>query len=116
MQYFFDTQPTSLFSDYFDSLSISYEGPGISKTVVPVTAFYRVPGGSEPSVSLSSPTNGATISDAGVPLSATVTANGNTVNSVQFYNGNYYWAQDTTSPYSVNSFFWEAARMLSTPG
>ena len=109
VQYFFDTQPTSLFSDYFDTLTLSYEGPGISKTVVPVTAYYRVPGGSDPSVSLSSPTSGAIGSDASVPLSATVSANGNTVNKVQFYNGNYYWTQDATSPYSMNSFLWANA-------
>jgi len=109
VQYFFDVQPTSLFSDYFDTLTLSWEGPGITKTVVPVTAFYRVPGGSEPSVSLASPTNGATLSDASVPLSATVTASGNAVNKVQFYVGNNYWAQDATAPYSVNSFFWANA-------
>ena len=106
VQYFFDTQPTSLFSDYFDTLTLSYEGPGISRTVVPPSAFYRVPGGSEPSVSLASPTNGATLSNASVPLSAVVTPNGNTVNRVQFYVGNYYWGQDASAPYSLNSFFW----------
>jgi len=41
-----------------------------------------------------------------VPLSASVTANGNTINSIQFYVGNNYWAQDASAPYSVNSFFW----------
>ena len=106
VQYFFDVQPTSLFSDYFDNLTLSWEGPGISKTVVPVTAFYRVPGGSEPSITLTSPTNGTTAAVAGVPLSATVTANGNTVNKILFYVGNYFWGQDTIAPYSLSSFFW----------
>jgi autotransporter-associated beta strand protein len=109
VQYFFDTQPTSMFGDYFDALTLSWEGPGITKTVVPVTAFYRVPGGSDPSITLSSPTNGATLSGASVPLSANVTANGNTINKVLFYNGNYFWAQDATAPYSMNSFFWANA-------
>jgi len=106
VQYFFDVQPTSLFSDYFDTLSLSWEGPGLSKTTVPVTAYYRVPGGSDPSVTLTSPTNGSTMADVNVPLNATVTANGNTVNKVQFYNGSSVWAQDTTAPYAMNSFFW----------
>jgi autotransporter-associated beta strand protein len=109
VQYFFDVQPTSMFSDYFDALTLSWEGPGISKSVVPVTAFYRVPGGSEPSLTLSSPTNGTILSGASVPLSASVTANGNTINKVQFYNGNYFWAQDATAPFSLNSFFWANA-------
>ena len=99
VQYFCDTQ-SALFgsSTYFDTLSLSYEGPGISKTPVPVTAYYRVPGGNEPAISLTSPGNGTTISCAGVPLAATVTPNGNTINKVQFYTGGYYWAQDTSSP------------------
>ena len=109
VQYFFDTQPTSLFSDYFDTLALSYEGPGIGKTAVPVSAFYRVPGGTEPTVSLLSPTNNATLSGTSVPLSASVTPNGNTINSVQFYVGNTYWGQDTASPYNLNSFFWANA-------
>ena len=43
VQYFCDTQPFSGY--YYDSISLSYEGPGITKTVVPVTAYFRVPGG-----------------------------------------------------------------------
>ena len=80
VQYFFDTQPFGGY--YYDSILLSYEGPGITKSVVPVTAYYRVPGGSEPSISLTSPTNGVTISGASVSLSAAVTANGNTINKV----------------------------------
>jgi autotransporter-associated beta strand protein len=105
LQYFCDTQPTALFSDYFDTLALSYEGPGITKTSVPDSAFFRVPG-SEPAVSITTPASGSTISGASVPLSASVTANGNTINSIQFYVGNNYWAQDASAPYSVNSFFW----------
>jgi autotransporter-associated beta strand protein len=105
VQYFCDTQPTGLFSDYFDTLTLSYEGPGIAKTIVPDSAFVRVPGG-EPVVSITSPTNGAVTSGASVSLSAAVTANGNTINNVQFYVGNNYWAQDAAAPYNVSSFFW----------
>ncbi len=104
-QYFCDTQPTSLFSDYFDSLTLSYEGPGIAKTIMPDSAFFRVPG-SEPVVSVTSPTSGSVISSASVPLTATVAANGNLINKVQFYVGKNYWAQDAAAPYTINSFFW----------
>ena len=106
VQYFCDTQPFGGY--YYDSLGLSYEGPGITKTVVPVTALSRVPGASEPSLTLTSPANGATVSGAGVPLSASVTTNGNTINSVWFYNGNNFWAQDTSAPYTNNSFFWDS--------
>jgi autotransporter-associated beta strand protein len=110
VQYFCDTQ-SALFgsSTYFDTLSLYYEGPGLARSIVPPGAYSRVPGGSEPSITLISPTNGATVSGASVPLSATAVANGNTVNKVQFYTGNYFWAQDTSSPYAVNSFFWANA-------
>ncbi len=106
VQYFCDTQPFGGY--YYDSLSLSYEGPGITKTVVPATAYFRVPGGSEPVISLTSPTNGVTYCGAAVPLSAVVTANGNIINSVRFYNGDNYWAQDTSAPYTANSFFWDS--------
>lgn len=105
VQFFCDTQPTSLFSDYFDALTLSYEGPDIAKTVVPDSVFFRAVG-SEPVISVISPASGSTISGANVPLSAAVTANGNTINNVQFYVGNNYWAQDAATPYNVSSFFW----------
>ncbi len=104
VQYFCDTQPYSGW--YFDSLSLSYQGPGITEAQVPASAFFYVPNGSAPSVTLSSPTNGATISGASVPLSASVTANGNTINNVQFYVGENYWAADASPPYNANSLFW----------
>ncbi len=106
VQYFFDTQPFGGY--YYDSISLSYEGPGITKTAVPVSAYFRVPGGSEPGISLTSPADGTTISGASVPLSAVVTANGNTINKVLFFNGDNYWAQDTSAPYSSSAFFWDS--------
>jgi len=109
VQYFCDTEPTSLFGDFFDTLSLSYEGPGLARTPVPGAALYRVPGGSEPAITLASPANGTTLSGASVPLSATVTTDGNPINKVQFYVGNYYWAQAGAAPYAANAFLWAAA-------
>ncbi len=106
VQYFCDTQPYSGY--YFDSISLSYEGPGITKTVVPVNAYFRVPDGNEPSISLTAPTNGVTMAGAAVPLSATVTANGNTITKVQFFNGDNYWTQDTAAPYTASPLFWDS--------
>ncbi len=91
---------------YYDTLGLSWEGPGQTNVVVPPGAFFRVPGGGEPAISLVSPVNGATVSGANVPLAAAVTTNGNTLGNVQFYVGNNYWAQDAAAPYSLNSFFW----------
>ncbi|HEY4414673.1 MAG TPA: LamG-like jellyroll fold domain-containing protein, partial [Verrucomicrobiae bacterium] len=106
VQYFCDTQPTSLFSEYFDRLTLSYAGPGFSQTPVPVNAYRRTPGASEPLINLLSPTNNTTIVNVGVPLNATVTPNGATINKVQFYVGDYFWSQDTALPYTASSFFW----------
>ncbi|HWX20326.1 MAG TPA: LamG-like jellyroll fold domain-containing protein [Candidatus Binatia bacterium] len=110
LQYFCDTQ-SSLFgsSSYFDTLSLSYEGPGIARTAVPNSAYYRAPAGNEPAISLSSPANGAILSGASVPLKATVTTNRTAPNSVQFYVGNNYWAQGNAAPYSANAFLWANA-------
>jgi polygalacturonase len=110
VQYFFDTQPSSLFSgQYFDSLTLSYEGPGIPKTPVPATAFYRAPGGAEPSVTLTAPATGATLAGTAVPLAATVAAGGNSVGKVQFYDGNYFWGQDAAAPYALTSLLWASS-------
>ena len=111
VQYFCDTQPTSLFSEYFDTLTLSYEGPGIAKTTVPDSAFFR-PSGTQPTVVISSPGAGATVAGASVPLGATITPNGNTINNVQFYVGNNYWAQDAGAPYSLSSFFWDSTNAI----
>jgi hypothetical protein len=107
VQYFFDVQPSSLFpGEYFDQLSLSYAGPGFGLTAIPSTAFYRVPAANEPAINLTSPIDGSVSGNVTVPLNATVTANGNTVNQVQFLVGDSLWAQVTNAPYSTNAFFW----------
>ncbi|MCX6928900.1 MAG: PA14 domain-containing protein, partial [Verrucomicrobia bacterium] len=70
---------------YTDGLGLAWEGPGIAKADIPASAFSRVPGGSEPSITLISPTNNAIVPNFNPGLSANVSANGNTINSVRFY-------------------------------
>ena len=58
-------------------------------------------GSPSPAIALTSPANGAVYSaPATIPLSATVTANGHTLNKVGFYNGTTLLVEDTTPPYS----------------
>ncbi len=106
VQYFFASQngdtPDS------DSMSLSYQGPGIGPVTVPNSAYFRVPSGSEPGIVLNSPANGATTYGANLQWNATATANGTTPNSVQFFVGDEYWGQSTTAPYSLNSLLWAA--------
>ena len=84
-----------------------------------------MPGGSEPTITLTSPTNNATVPNSNPGLSATVTANGATINSVQFYltdyysyytrpsqGVDYYLGQDASAPYAFNSMVWTAPTNL----
>jgi hypothetical protein len=110
---------------YTDGLGLTYEGPGLAKTEVPASAYSRVPGGSEPSITLNSPANNATLPSSNPGLSATVTANGATVNRVQFYltdfysyytrpsrGVDYYLGQAASAPYVLNSMVWTAPTSL----
>jgi len=110
---------------YTDGLGLAWEGPGIAKADIPASAYSRVPGGSEPVITLTSPTNGATVSNSNPGLSVTVLANGYTVNSLRFYltdyysyyarptqGVDYYLGQDTSTPYVLNSMVWTAPTNL----
>lgn len=107
VQYFCDTQPTALFSEYFDTLGLSYQGPGVGPVPVPAASLFCTAAG-VPAVSLSSPTNGAVVAGVNVPLTASVTANGNTINAVRYYLGNYYLGQGASAPYAINAFLWSS--------
>jgi hypothetical protein len=57
--------------------------------------------GSLPVITLTSPANGTGYqSPASVGLTASVTANGHTINKVQFYNGSTLLTEDTAAPYT----------------
>lgn len=59
-----------------------------------------------PTITLTSPTSGANYgSPATVNFTATVTANGNTITKVQFFNGSVLLGEDTSSPYG---FAWSS--------
>ncbi len=110
---------------YTDGLGLAYEGPGIAKMDVPAAAYSRVPGASEPTISLNTPTNNAVLPNAAPGLSATVSANGAMINSVRFYLTDYYSyytrpsqgvdfyiGQDTSTPFTFNSMIWTATTNL----
>jgi autotransporter-associated beta strand protein len=110
---------------YTDGLGLAYEGPGIALTDVPAAAFSRVPVPGEPAISLVAPLNGGTVPNAAPGLAASVTANGATVNAVQFFltdfysyyprparSADYFLGQDTTAPFEFNSLVWAAPTNL----
>jgi autotransporter-associated beta strand protein len=75
---------------YTDGLGLAYEGPGIALADAPATAFSRLPAGGEPAITMSSPTNNATLLNSSPGLSATVLTNGAPVYSVQFWLTDFY--------------------------
>ena len=109
---------------YRDGLGLAWEGPGIARADIPAAAFARVPAGGEPVITLTSPTNNATLPCFSPGLAASVTANGATVNSVQFYltsfssyyprpgQGDFCVGQDAAAPYTFNSMVWSAPTNL----
>ncbi|MBE0543442.1 MAG: fibronectin type III domain-containing protein, partial [Verrucomicrobia bacterium] len=59
-----------------------------------------------PSIALTTPSNGASyMAPASVNLAASVTANGQTITKVQFYNGTTLLGEDTAAPYN---FAWNS--------
>jgi autotransporter-associated beta strand protein len=110
---------------YTDGLGLTYEGPGIPATDVSASAYSRIPGGSEPTITLTAPSDNATIPSANPVLSAVVSANGNTINNVQFYLTDYYSyylrpsrgvdyfiGQDSAAPFAINPMIWAAPTNL----
>ena len=106
---------------YNDAIGLTYEGPGLPLTEVPASAFSRTPAQGEPQITVNSPANNSVVLNSNPGLGATVTANGATINSVQFYLAGgspyypradkatgYFIGQDTSAPYELNSMLWTA--------
>jgi autotransporter-associated beta strand protein len=122
LRYFRGNPPGVNTTVYNDGIGLSYEGPGINAADVPASAFTRVAAGSEPSVALTAPANNASVVNSSTGVSAAVTANGATINSVQYFltdNYSYYprpnkapdyfVGQDATAPYDLTSMVWTSA-------
>ncbi len=100
LRYYFDAAP-SLGGGFADGLSLSYEGPGIATTPVPVDAWFRVPAGVEPRVALKSPVTGSTVPADKVDLEATADAGATTLEKVEFYLDDLYLGEKNAAPYSI---------------
>jgi hypothetical protein len=82
--------------------SFSLNNVTCTGAVVPTTA-----GPNPPAVALTSPAPGATfVAPAAIPLAATASSSGSTINRVEFYAGTTLLATDTTAPYG---FTWQNA-------
>jgi autotransporter-associated beta strand protein len=110
---------------YTDGLGLAYEGPGIALMDVPAAAFARVPANSEPAIVLNPAANHSMLLNSSPGFSATVTAKGATVNSVQFFltdyysyyfrpgsGVDYYLGAASATPFNFNSLVWTAPTNL----
>ena len=106
---------------YTDGLGLAWQGPGIALVDVPASAFSRLPAASEPTIVLDAPLANASVLNSSPGLSASVTANGATINSVQYYltdytsyyqrltqGVDYFIGQDSAAPFTFNSLVWTA--------
>ena len=85
---------------YSLTAQVTYDGSStIASTTVTVTVT-NTP--TPPAIVLGSPANGASYAaPANISLLANVTANGHTINQVQFFNGSTVLGADTSAPYSL---------------
>ena len=109
-------------SAYTDGLGLSWQGPDGKVTDVPESAFSRVPAAGEPAVSVTAASGGFVVPSFNPGLTATVNANGATVNGVQFLLTDFYSyykrpsrgtdyvvSQDNNTPFALNSMVWAAS-------
>ncbi len=88
-------------------LAVSYAGPGITKQVIPASAYYRIastpPLNVAPTISLTAPANNASFT---APATLTLSANASdadgSVAKVDFYNGSTLLSSDATAPYTYS--------------
>lgn len=97
-----------------DQLKLSWEGPGVPKTVMAENCWIRVPAGTEPTVTLTSPAPGVTVNADAAAMTATVTANGNTLTSARYFNGSTIYASQTgtSSPITTTALLGTGANHL----
>ena len=125
LQFFMGAANTRTPTAYTDGLGLSWQGPGISPQDVPASVFSRTPGVSEPTITITGAANGAVMANVNPSLGASVTTNGNTINSVQFYlteYSSYYFRPNagadyclssvSNAPYSLNSMLWTSSSNL----
>ncbi|MBE0544383.1 MAG: fibronectin type III domain-containing protein, partial [Verrucomicrobia bacterium] len=89
---------------YFTATAYNASG---AESVFSDELSYTVPSSNNlPTITLTSPASGASYTaPASVSLAASVTANGQTITKVQFYNGTTLLGEDTAAPYN---FAWNS--------
>ena len=97
-----------------DQLRLSWEGPGVSKTLMAESCWSRTPAGTEPIITLTSPTTGTTVAANAASLTGTFVANGNAASAVRFFNKDTIYATQTgtSSPITTSALLGVGANHL----
>src|SRR4051812_322727 len=83
--------------------AVAYDSAGASATSATATVTVTAPANQPPTVTLTSPTSGATFTaPATVTLSANATDSDGTISRVEFYNGTTLLGSDTSAPYAYS--------------
>jgi len=83
--------------------AVAYDSAGASASSGTATVTVTAPANQPPTVSLTSPTNGATFTaPAALMLNATATDSDGTIARVEFYNGTTLLGSDTSAPFSYS--------------
>ncbi|MGA1979975.1 MAG: glycoside hydrolase family 9 protein [Sedimentisphaerales bacterium] len=85
------------------AMYLKWSNEWLAKEIIPQTQLYPAgaPTNNPPTVSISSPANGATFTaPASITINATAADSDGTISSVAFYQGSTLLGTDTTSPYS----------------
>ena len=78
---------------------------GVTNLPVPDNCWFRVPGGSEPVITLTSPASGATICGSNIALNVSIATNGAALSKVQYFVGGYFLGQSAVAPYASTAFY-----------
>ncbi|RYX84427.1 hypothetical protein EON83_09885 [bacterium] len=79
------------------TVELHWEGPNTARGVVPITAWSHIATKGEPTITFASPANNSSITANSALLTATVSPNGQPLQSVRFYNKDTCWAATNTS-------------------
>ena len=78
---------------------------GVTNVAVPDNCWFRVPAGSEPAITLTSPASGTTICGSNISLNVSITTNGTTLSKVQYFVGGYFLGQSAVAPFASTAFY-----------
>ncbi|MFD0893907.1 DUF3472 domain-containing protein [Luteolibacter ambystomatis] len=109
---YFKSDPGATGSNEENLIQLTWEGPSVAKAAIPESAWSRVPTGGEPTITLTSPANGATVAADAASLTASVNPASQTLQSVRFYNKDTCWGAAYSSTASGANRLFASSELL----